>query len=107
VLTGRATFSAAMTNATDFRRETEAILVGEPTSARPNGYQENGWFYLPNSHIGVSAAQLRYRFGDENADAVYPDHRIDPDFASYWAGRDLVIEWVLRQPLTLTNVSKE
>ena len=107
VLTGRTTFSAAMTNATDFRRETEAILVGEPTSARPNGFQENGWFYLPNSHIGVSAAQLRYRFGDESADAVYPDHRIDPDFASYWSGRDPVMEWVLRQPLIPTPVPNE
>jgi hypothetical protein len=100
VLTGRTTFSAAMTNATDFRRETEAILVGEPTGGRPNTFQENGWFYLPNSHIDVSAAQLHYRFGDESADAVYPDHRIDPDFASYWAGRDPMMEWVLKQPLT-------
>jgi hypothetical protein len=33
VVTGRATFSAAMTNATDFRRETEALLVGEPPGA--------------------------------------------------------------------------
>ncbi len=107
VLTGRATFSAAMTNATDFHRETETILVGEPTGGRPNGFQENGWFYLPNSHIGVSAAQLRYRFGDESADAVYPDHRIDPDFASYWAGRDPVMEWVLQQPLTQTAISRE
>lgn len=107
VLTGRATFSAAMTNATDFHRETEAILVGAPTSGRPNGFQENGWFYLPNSHIGVSAAQLHYRFGDEGADAVYPDQRIDPDFASYWAGRDPVMEWVLQQPLTQTSVSRE
>lgn len=107
VLTGRTTFSAAMTNATDFRRETEAVLVGEPTSARPNGFQENGWFTLPNSHIGVSAAQLLYRFGDESTDAVYPDHRIDPDFASYWAGRDPVMEWVLRQPIAPSSVPHE
>jgi len=34
VITGRKTFSAGMTNVTDLRRETEVILVGEPTQER-------------------------------------------------------------------------
>jgi hypothetical protein len=62
VITGRRTFSAGMTNVTDFRRETEAVIVGEPTGARPNGYQENHWFTLPLSKIRVSCATLKYRF---------------------------------------------
>jgi hypothetical protein len=56
VVTGRATFSAAMTNATDFRRETEALLVGEPPGARPNGYQELSRFTLPNSKLNTPGA---------------------------------------------------
>jgi hypothetical protein len=40
VIIGGRTFSAAMTNAIDFRKETKAILVGEPAGERPNGYQE-------------------------------------------------------------------
>ena len=48
VLIGRNTYSAAMVTATDFRRETEAILVGEPTGARPVGYQELGTSTYPD-----------------------------------------------------------
>jgi C-terminal processing protease CtpA/Prc len=38
VITGRNTASAAMANAIDFRKELNAILVGEPTGERPNSY---------------------------------------------------------------------
>jgi hypothetical protein len=100
VIIGRETFSAAMTNATDFRRETEAILVGEPTGARPNGFQENSWFTLPNSRLAVSAATLRYRFANEDDDAVYPDQHIDPGWTDYRTGSDATLEWILAQPLS-------
>jgi hypothetical protein len=98
VITGRRTFSAAMTNVTDFRRETEAIIVGEPTGARPNGYQENHWFILPFSQITVSCATLRYRFQpNKDSPAVFPDHRVDPDWNMFRAGKDAAIQWILAQ----------
>jgi hypothetical protein len=100
VITGRRTFSAAMTNVTDFRRETEAIIVGEPTGARPNGYQENYWFTLPFSKMRVSCATLKYQFQPFNdTAAVFPDHRIDPDWNLFRAGKDAAIDWILAQPL--------
>jgi len=98
VITGRATFSAGMTNVTDFRRETEAILVGEPTGARPNGYQENYLFTLPFSRLRVSCAKLKYRFQPESeTEAVFPDQRIDPDWRLFSAGKDPALEWILAQ----------
>ena len=98
VITGRRTFSAGMTNVTDFRRETEAIIVGEPTGARPNGYQENHWFTLPFSEIRVSCATLEYRFQPYNDSAgVFPDRRIDPAWNSVRAGGDAAIDWILNQ----------
>lgn len=105
IVTGRGTFSAAMTNVTDFRRETDAILVGEPTGARPNGYQERGEFSLPHSGLQVSCSILRYRFqpGDD-ATAVMPDRRIDPDWRQYKAGRDPVLEWIQAQPLVVPPI---
>jgi hypothetical protein len=101
IVTGRGTFSAAMTNVTDFRRETDAVLVGEPTGARPNGYQERGGFTLPHSGLQVSCSILRYRFQPESDDppAVMPDRRIDPDWRLYKAGRDPVLEWIEAQPV--------
>lgn len=96
VITGRGTFSAAMTNSTDFRRETEAILVGEPTGGRPNGYQENYMFTLPHSKLRVSCSMLKYRFQpDSTVDAVFPDQRIDPDWRLFKAGKDAALEWIL------------
>jgi hypothetical protein len=98
VITGRKTFSAGMTNVTDFRRETEAILVGEPTGARPNGYQENHWFTLPNSKLQASCATLKYRFQPlSHSDAVFPDQRIDPDWRAFRAGEDAALRCILEQ----------
>jgi hypothetical protein len=98
VITGRATFSAAMTNATDFRRETAALLVGEPTGARPNGYQEVDQFTLPNSQLAVSCSMLYYRFQDRPTPTVLPDTRIDPDWVAYKNGRDPVLDWIQNYP---------
>jgi hypothetical protein len=99
VITGRRTFSAGMTNVTDFRRETEAIIVGEPTGARPNGFQENHWFVLPVSQIRASCATLKYRFQPfKDSSAVFPDHRIDPDWNMFRAGKDAAIDWILNEP---------
>jgi hypothetical protein len=95
VITGRATFSAAMTNTTDFRRETDAIIVGEPPGARPQGYQENYWLTLPNSGIRASVACRHYRFTDDDVPAVPLDRHIPPRWADYVVGRDPVLEWVL------------
>ena len=50
-LIGRNTFSAAMMNALQLRQQMHAILVGEPTGARPNSYNEAAHFVLPNSHF--------------------------------------------------------
>ena len=98
VIIGRGTFSAAMSNATDFRRETDAILTGEPTGGRPNSYQENHWLTLPNSGLRVSVAKLRYRFADQNIPAVMPDHNVIPTWEDFQMGRDAVMDWILNQP---------
>jgi hypothetical protein len=84
-----------MTNATDFRRETDAILVGEPTGARPKGYQENHWLTLPNSGLQLSLASRYYKFQDADTPAVMPDHRIEPNWTDYKTGNDPVMEWIL------------
>lgn len=96
VITGRGSFSAGMTNITDLRRETEAFLVGEPTGARPNGYQENHLFTLPLSKLRFSCSMLKYRFQpDSETDAVFPDQRIDPNWSLFKAGQDAALQWIL------------
>jgi hypothetical protein len=105
VLTGPATFSAAMTNAVDLRRNLHAILVGEPTGARPNGYQEGASFTLPNSHLKVTVSTRYYQFQAEDTPGVLPDHYAPPNWRDYRAGRDPALSWVLAQPLLPATVS--
>jgi hypothetical protein len=97
VIIGRWTYSAGMANAADFRNQTNAILVGEPTGGRPNGYQENREFMLPNSHLSVWVSTEFYKFQEQDTPGLMPDHRIDPDWAAYSAGRDPVLEWIQKQ----------
>ncbi len=99
IITGRATQSAAVVNTIDFRKEMNAIVVGEPTGGRPNGYSEHGEFKLPNSHLVVSYSWKYYKFQDQDTLAVMPDKLIEPDWSNYKAGRDPVMEWILAQPL--------
>lgn len=99
VAIGRFTFSAAMTNAADLLKETNATLVGEPTGARPNGWQERGQFTLPNSHLQVSVSTAHYRFLDEDLPAVMPHEHIPPTWEDFRAGRDAVLERIQAAPL--------
>jgi hypothetical protein len=99
VVIGRQTFSAAMVNAIDFRKETNAILVGEPIGERPNSYSENDEMTLPHSRLVVSYSTKYYKFLEEDVPAVMPDQRIDPEWAAFHAGRDPVMEWILASKL--------
>jgi hypothetical protein len=98
VAVGRATFSAAMVNAIDFRKETNALLVGEPIGERPNSYSENDEMTLPNSRLVVSYSTRYYKFVDEDVPAVLPDQRIEPSWPEFRAGRDSVMDWILSRP---------
>jgi hypothetical protein len=98
-ITGPITFSAAMVNALDLRREVNAVLVGEPTGARPNSYSEHGEFRLPNSGLGVSYSTRHYRFAADSDTAVVPDVQIEPTWEQFRSGRDPVLDWILAQAI--------
>ena len=96
VITGPGTFSAATVNAVDLRTEANATLVGSPTGMRPTHYGEHGEFRLPNSGFLVSYSTQYHRFGSETDAAVVPDQHIEPTWDEFRAGRDPVLEWILR-----------
>jgi hypothetical protein len=95
VITGRATFSAAMSNAAQFRTETKARLIGEPPGEVPNSYQEARSFILPNSHLTIRYSARYYRFLPTDSKALIPDQQIPPDWDGYRRGSDPVLEYVL------------
>jgi hypothetical protein len=95
VLIGTNTFSAAMSNAAQFRTMTEAMLVGEAIGEKPNSYQEPREFTLPNSRFVVRYSTRFYKFVEGTVNLVAADKEIVPTWDEYKNGRDPVLEWVL------------
>lgn len=58
VIMGRGTYSAAQNLLTEISIQTNAILIGEPSSSKPTFIGEAGWFQLPHSGLlGIVASQ--------------------------------------------------
>lgn len=109
VLINNVTFSAAMSNASQYARLLNATLVGEPTGAKPKGYQDMGQFTLPHSKRVVSYSKRLYDFsigpkkGNETSnqfaevknDAIYPDKLISLRVEDYFTNADKQLRWVL------------
>lgn len=99
VIIGRSTISAAMVNAIDLRDGFHAIIVGEPSGSRPNSYSENGRMTLPNSRLEITFSTKYYKLQTQDTASLMPDKLIEPEWESYTAGRDPVMEWILMQPM--------
>jgi len=97
VLIGRKTFSAAMTNAVDFKTMTNATLVGEPAGAAPNNWQEVRRFNLPNSGLMVGVSTVHYTFLPGEAE-LRPDIHRSPEPGDWDAVNDGAVDLILSQP---------
>ena len=95
VLTDKVTFSAATSNASQFRQIINAKIIGEPTGSNPVGYQDMGQFTLPNSGMIVTYSKRLFRFQDKVTQGVQPDVLIEYDWKSYSKGIDNMMEWVI------------
>jgi len=96
VLIDRATYSAAMVNAAQFKQLLNARTVGEPTGANPVGYQDLGQFNLPRSNLLITYSKRIFRLQDTQTSGLQPDVLITPKVENYMNGMDEVLEWVLR-----------
>lgn len=95
VLIDNVTFSAAMSNAAQFSQILNGKLVGEPTGAKPSGYQDMGQFTLPNSKIEVTYSKRLYHFKEDKKDAIYPDVNIEVVIEDFRNETDTQLRWVL------------
>lgn len=96
ILTDRVTYSAAMVNAVQYRQLLNAKIVGEPTGANLNGYQDLGQFKLPNSKLPITYTKRLFCLQETNTKGVQPDILIHPNWESYKNGGDEVLDWVLK-----------
>jgi len=90
-LMGRQTFSAAGNFVTVFERDTEVVLIGEPTGGGPNQYGDTQQVTLPNHpELMIFVSTLYHEFDAEHLDRLtHEPHLAVPLRAEdYFAGRD-------------------
>ena len=97
VLMGRGTYSAAQNLLTEISTQTNAILVGEPSSSKPTFIGEAGWFQLPNSGlIGIVASQYHKNSEAEDfREWIAPHIPIRLSSKDYFAGNDKAIDVIM------------
>ncbi|MCD6516588.1 MAG: peptidase S41 [Candidatus Aminicenantes bacterium] len=95
VLIGRRTFSSAILNAIDLKKQTPAIFLGEPTGGKPNHYGEVQTFRLPQSGLPVTYSVKYFRVIDDDPDSLMPDILIEPRISEYLKKLDPVLNFVL------------
>jgi hypothetical protein len=105
VLVGRRTFSSAILNALDMKKETPAVFAGEPTGGKPNHFGEVRTFQLPNSKLAVTYSVKSFKVVEDDPDSLYPEILVEPTLRDYLEKADPVLEAVLRRegPLPVKN----
>lgn len=97
VLIGRRTFSSAILNALDLKKQSPAIFIGEPTGGKPNHYGEVRSFRLPQSGLPVTYSVKYFRVLDDDPDSLVPDLLVEPGISDYLDKTDPVLKIVLEK----------
>jgi len=98
VLIGRYTFSSAVVNAADFRTETRAVLVGEPTGGRVNGPGPLETFSLPNAGLVITYTTGYVEPYPEIGEfPIEPDVQIAETITAWYAGVDSAFDYAVNR----------
>ena len=96
VLVGTETFSSAILNTVDFAQQTQALFAGSVPAGSPSHYGEVHRFNLPDSGVLIKYSSKHFvRAGYEQAEFI-PDILIEPTYADYASGRDVVMDYFLQ-----------
>lgn len=97
VLIGRRTFSSAILNALELKKQTPAVFVGEPTGGKPNHYGEVQMFLLPKSGLPVTYSLKYFQVVEGDPGSLVPDILVEPALSDYRSKADPVLEKVLNK----------
>lgn len=95
VVTGRKTFSSAVLNAVDLKKNTDAAFIGEPTGGKPNHYGEVRTMKLTNIGVDVSYSINYFDYSEIDTESFIPDIIIEPSINDYCNEKDAVLESIL------------
>jgi len=97
VLIGKNTFSSALLNAIDLKRNFNTILVGEPTAGSINHYGETLIFKLPNTQATVIYSTKYFETWKGHDGPLYPDIEIKYSVETFKENKDEALEYVNAQ----------
>lgn len=108
VLMSRRTYSAAQNLLTEIATQTNAILVGEPSSSRPSFIGEAGWFRLPYSGLlGIIASQFHKSSEAEDfRNWIAPHIPVTLSSTDYFSGKDKALEIIMEVIRTTESSNK-
>ena len=97
VIISRVTYSASVVFASEVRKYTDAVFLGEPTGNAPNLYTENGYrLTLPNSRVEIAYSTLFYQSAPfDNSKWIAPDIAVKYRSADYFGLKQPIIEEIL------------
>ncbi len=92
---GDATFSSGELAAIYFKENLNAIMIGEPTGAKPNHYGEINTFELPNSgYIVQYSTRYIANYSDDTVRTLSPDYLVKNYSYDSFKGIDSYIEFI-------------
>jgi hypothetical protein len=91
---GWPTFSSAVLNAIDLKRE-GVTLVGQPSGGKPSSFGEVRSLRLPNSGLTVSYSTRLFQVAGFSGAALDPDIAVELTSTDYLSERDPVLERIL------------
>ena len=97
VLIGQGTFSSALMNAIDLKRDFNTILVGAPTAGSINHYGETLVFRLPNTNASVIYSTKYFETWKGKEGALYPDVKVKYSVENFKNGTDEALEYIHKQ----------
>lgn len=97
VLAGRGSFSATQRLLDDLSNYSDAVLVGEPASSRPNSYGDSYKDTLPNSGIAFRTSMLWHQLDHRDLDWTPIDIAAPLAYDDYLAGRDPALDVALQR----------
>jgi hypothetical protein len=94
VVVGNDTFSSAIFNTIYFKEKTQAIIIGEETSGKPNHFGYTKSFRLPYSEIKITYSSEFWKLIKDNDVTIVPDIKIENSYIDYKNGIDPVFEYI-------------
>lgn len=96
VIVGRDTFSSALLNAFSLKKNTESIIVGEPTGGAPNCYGEVERMHLKDLDIVISYSTKYYKLVDNDIQpSLIPDVVFEVSIDDYMNNIDPSMEYII------------